>query len=384
MASWLSPTISNLYTDIISLFKQRDDDSAKMFDGTGSDLPVGTVRWDSGTSKWDKLDIDGVTWNALTGTYQINVATVGGKAASAFVLTTSYTAADVLNKLKTVDTDASGLNATTLASVGLSKLAQNASHATGIVTANNLNTYTVPNMYKWAGQNPTNAPAGVTYGLMLVDHDGAQPVQLVIDGYGGGMYVRRMTSGVWTGWTRFLTDVDKSVMTPSGIITMWSGSISAIPAGWFLCNGLNGTPDLRGRFVYGASVDADIGVIGGSADAIVVAHSHTTPNHTHSTPNHSHTASSNTTGNHSHTIYGWERTGNAAVNDGVTFGYTDTDSTATSTLTSTGGNHSHTITVNSGGGGTTGGASPSTNSSGSSGTNANLPPYMKLAYIQKA
>lgn len=40
-------------------------------------------------------------------------------------------------------------------------------------------------------------------------------------------------------------------LVPKGIIVMWSGEPSAIPAGWALCDGTNGTPDLRGRFVVG-------------------------------------------------------------------------------------------------------------------------------------
>jgi len=39
---------------------------------------------------------------------------------------------------------------------------------------------------------------------------------------------------------------------PSGGIFLWSGSIGSIPAGYVLCNGSNGTPDLRNRFVVGA------------------------------------------------------------------------------------------------------------------------------------
>jgi microcystin-dependent protein len=39
---------------------------------------------------------------------------------------------------------------------------------------------------------------------------------------------------------------------PSGVIVMWSGSIASIPSGWVLCNGTNGTPDLRERFIVGA------------------------------------------------------------------------------------------------------------------------------------
>ncbi|MBA7678649.1 hypothetical protein ES703_86927 [subsurface metagenome] len=36
------------------------------------------------------------------------------------------------------------------------------------------------------------------------------------------------------------------------IIVLWSGAIVDIPAGWALCDGNNGTPDLRDCFVIGA------------------------------------------------------------------------------------------------------------------------------------
>ena len=39
---------------------------------------------------------------------------------------------------------------------------------------------------------------------------------------------------------------------PSGGIIMWSGSIASIPATWALCDGTNGTPNLKSRFVIGA------------------------------------------------------------------------------------------------------------------------------------
>jgi hypothetical protein len=41
----------------------------------------------------------------------------------------------------------------------------------------------------------------------------------------------------------------------SGSIIIWSGSIATIPAGYVLCDGNNGTPDLRDRFVVGAKQD---------------------------------------------------------------------------------------------------------------------------------
>jgi hypothetical protein len=44
-----------------------------------------------------------------------------------------------------------------------------------------------------------------------------------------------------------------SIGCPKGIIWLWSGSIENIPDGWALCNGENGTPDLRGKFVLGVN-----------------------------------------------------------------------------------------------------------------------------------
>ncbi len=38
----------------------------------------------------------------------------------------------------------------------------------------------------------------------------------------------------------------------SNIICIWAGAIVDIPAGWALCNGNNGTPDLRDKFLMGA------------------------------------------------------------------------------------------------------------------------------------
>lgn len=55
---------------------------------------------------------------------------------------------------------------------------------------------------------------------------------------------------------------------PSGGIIMWSGAISDIPAGWYLCDGSNGTPNLTDRFVIHADADSgganNVGDTGGS------------------------------------------------------------------------------------------------------------------------
>ena len=133
---------------------------------------------------------------------------------------------------------------------------------------------------------------------------------------------------------------------PTGGIIMWSGSIATIPSGWVLCNGTSGTPDLRNRFVIGAGSTYAVAATGGSADAIVVSHTHTA---TVTDPGHAHTFSSTL----SDTIGG----------AGSQPGYRGSGTTTTSTAST--------------------GISVSNSSTGSSGTNANLPPYYALAYIMK-
>jgi microcystin-dependent protein len=66
---------------------------------------------------------------------------------------------------------------------------------------------------------------------------------------------------------------------PSGLIVMWSGAVSAIPVGWALCNGANGTPDLRDRFIVGAGNTYAVGTTGGEATHVLSTNE--MPAHTH-------------------------------------------------------------------------------------------------------
>ena len=66
---------------------------------------------------------------------------------------------------------------------------------------------------------------------------------------------------------------------PQGVIVMWSGSITNIPSGWALCDGTNGTPDLRNRFIVGAGDEYNMGAVGGSKEvALTIAQM---PRHDH-------------------------------------------------------------------------------------------------------
>jgi hypothetical protein len=141
-----------------------------------------------------------------------------------------------------------------------------------------------------------------------------------------------------------------SATVPSGLIAIWSGSLGSIPSGWVLCNGSNGTPDLRNSFILGAGSTYAVGTVGGSADAIVVSHTHTATS-TVTDPGHRH--GSDFTGDSS---VGGAGTGNQLA-----------------------GNTAHLMTT-----ATTGITVATSNAStGVSGTNANLPPYYALAFIMK-
>ena len=52
---------------------------------------------------------------------------------------------------------------------------------------------------------------------------------------------------------------------PNRAIIMWSGTVATIPNGFSLCDGSNGTPDLRNRFVIGAGSTYAVGATGGSS-----------------------------------------------------------------------------------------------------------------------
>lgn len=159
---------------------------------------------------------------------------------------------------------------------------------------------------------------------------------------------------------------------PSGVILMWSGTVATIPTGWYLCDGTNGTPNLTNKFIIGADAD-DAGTAkstvtgsavqsGGSKDAIVVSHDHD--------------LSSNATVSTTTSLTGQLKAGKPNYASGMVSMVTGQadggdGSQATGALYTIDANHNHTL-------------SGTTDTEGSSGTNANLPPFFALAYIMKA
>jgi hypothetical protein len=135
---------------------------------------------------------------------------------------------------------------------------------------------------------------------------------------------------------------------PSGVIINWSGSLLALPEGWFLCDGENSTPNLKDRFVIGSSTNFTINSTGGNKDAQLGSHTHTPS-----------VANTNSTGAHTHS---------ANKDNGFgTAGFQDGGSTVT-TRTLNHAAHTHTITVSS---------------AGVDATDKNLPPFYALAFLMK-
>ena len=163
---------------------------------------------------------------------------------------------------------------------------------------------------------------------------------------------------------------------PVGGSIMWSGAVGSIPSGWLLCDGNNGTPNLRDRFVIGAGSSFAVGATGGSA-TISAAN---LPAHTHSFSGT--TGTMNQNWSHSHSVsdpghsHGWNYQpmfgtspggGSFAVGSGAT--QTVSVQGTNVSINATDINHTHSFS--------------GTTSSVGNGT-AYYPPYYALAFIMKA
>lgn len=163
--------------------------------------------------------------------------------------------------------------------------------------------------------------------------------------------------GTWDNIYGFIGTASATGATiPAGLISLWSGSIGSIPVGWYLCDGTNGTPDLRDRFIVGAGTTYAVTATGGSTDTVLVTHTHL--------------ATSTFTGNalptHTHSFAGGYPPGGGGGTGG---GDLNVSASTTTSAVSAGTPSGSVVTTNT--------------TEGVSGTNANLPPYYALAYVMK-
>jgi len=189
---------------------------------------------------------------------------------------------------------------------------------------------------------------------IILGSDGKLPNELWLQqGYSYKFVLEDSTSvlvNTYDNIAGILTTIPTTVPSvPSGCILIWSGSVGSIPSGFVICDGTNGTPDLRNSFVLGAGNSYTVGQTGGSTDAIVVSHTHTATS-TVTDPSHAHPTGSSGAGSP-----------NGANLSGVGYGSASSTGSATTGIT--------VATTNT--------------TTGVSGTNANLPPYYALAYIYK-
>ena len=200
-------------------------------------------------------------------------------------------------------------------------------------------------------------------------------------------------------------------LIPNGMIMLWSGTVASIPAGWALCDGTGGTPNLVGMFIAGAGTSPTPGTNGGSTTATGTAasagaHTHsgasgTSGAHTHGDntgayalqvadmPAHSHTVSITDPGHYHSSPSGAYLTNSGpavlAAGSSQALGATSLTTTATTGITASdsvvgsGGSHSHTIASD-------GNHTHTISSDGAhthSVTVTAMPPYYALCYVMK-
>jgi hypothetical protein len=199
-------------------------------------------------------------------------------------------------------------------------------------------------------------------------------------------------------------------LVPTGSLIMWPSV--TVPTDWKLCNGdaisrttfatlysLIGTtfgvgdgtttfnlPNYKNRMPYGADVVA-IGATGGSANAIVVSHTHTGTTDGQSN-DHNHGVTGGTSGQsvtHHHGPVGGGNfvIGNAGASGGFANGASYDPTNGGSITGDNSVDHSHTVNLTTGGTNIGHTHTFTTASAGSSGTNANLPPYLGINFIIK-
>ena len=174
---------------------------------------------------------------------------------------------------------------------------------------------------------------------------------------------------------------------PIGLIIMFKGDFNNLPRDWAFCDGNNGTPNLRNRFILGTNTITD-NRAGGQKESTLSKHTHTVSK-TNDVDGHTHNVDyalkwgSNESGDHHH---GASKAGDERIHL-ATVGYTDQwfNWGSDHFITSKNGAHNHDVTIPKTDSDDTAAHTHVVSISESTGgkDDGNLPPYYSLAYIMK-
>ena len=78
-----------------------------------------------------------------------------------------------------------------------------------------------------------------------------------------GDYTRQEIDNLINNLKNSITQELNKAKLPIGTILPYKGALSSIPKGWKLCDGTNGTPNLKDRFLVGAGSSYNLGATGG-------------------------------------------------------------------------------------------------------------------------
>lgn len=109
----------------------------------------------------------------------------------------------------------------------------------------------------------TNINSGLTYKKSASNVYDKTPIEVETDAV---LYTPQTLTAAQKLQARTNIGISDLSGVPLGTIVIWSGDASSIPAGWHICDGNAGTPDLRQKFVFGAGGIYPLNSSGGAVD----------------------------------------------------------------------------------------------------------------------
>ena len=235
MANWSLPTLSSLYSDVISLFKDRDLDLAKGLDPakvTVTNPSTDMICWSSANNKWQRYN--GTSWVDLTATYGISIS---GNAATATTATTATNATQLggvaaasYARLDAVPTFAGGATGAEGGEIRLLKPPSGSTLGGNLVfdiVGDMVRIFENGGSYRGANFVINTCAAGVGSQLWHSNNDGAGSGldADLLDGQQGAYYQQALVSGT-------------NIRTLNGQSLLGSGNVRHLPLmGHFHCHG---------------------------------------------------------------------------------------------------------------------------------------------------